>query len=68
MARFQQKMAVEFTELFQHYTKIFFRAITGTLNKQLFLMLLKNRQKMDNGEISFSEGNPPYFLVANVFG
>lgn len=57
MALYQQKMAGEFTEFFQHYTKIFFRVITGTLSKQLVLMLLKKRKQIDNGETSFTEGN-----------
>lgn len=56
-AAFQQKMAQEFPEFFQHYTKIFFRAINGKLNGPLFLMLLKQRQKMDKGEVAWEEGN-----------
>ena len=35
---FQQHMAKQFPEFFQHYTKIFFRVINGKLNGQLFLM------------------------------
>ena len=54
---FQQHLAKEFSEFFQHYTKIFFRVIHGKLNGPLFLMLLKQRQKMDNGEIAWDEGN-----------
>ena len=57
MPLFQQQMAKEFPEFFQHYTKIFFRAIHGKLNGPLFLMLLKQRQKMDNGEVTWDEGN-----------
>jgi hypothetical protein len=56
-ARFQQKMASEFSEFFNHYTKIFFRAINKCLNKQLLLMALKQRKKIDTGEVSFQEGN-----------
>lgn len=57
MALFQQAMAAKFPEFFQHYTKIFFRAINGKLNKPLLLMLLKQRDKMDKGEIAWQEGN-----------
>jgi hypothetical protein len=56
-AMFQQKMASEHAEFFQHYTKIFFRAINKCLNKQLLLMALKQRKKIDTGEVSFQEGN-----------
>lgn len=56
-ALFQQRMAQEFPQFFQHYTKIFFRCINKTLTKQLFLMLLKQRQAMDNGTVSWDEGN-----------
>lgn len=57
MALYQQSMAKQFPEFFSHYTKIFFRAINGQLNGPAFLMLLKQRQKMDRGEISWVEGN-----------
>lgn len=57
MPLFQQHMAKQFPEFFNHYTKIFFRAILGKLNGPLFLMLLKQRQKMDTGEIAWEEGN-----------
>lgn len=56
-AAFQQRMAQEHSEFFQHYTKIFFRAINKCLNKQLLLMGLKQRKKMDTGEVTFQEGN-----------
>lgn len=56
-ALFQQSMAKEFPEFFSHYTKIFFRAINGQINGPAFLMLLKQRQKMDRGEISWVDGN-----------
>lgn len=57
VALFQQRMAKEHEEMFIHYTKIFFRVINGCLTKTLLLMLLKQRQKMDNGEVSYDEGN-----------
>jgi len=57
MALFQQKMSQEFPEFFQHYTKIFFRAINKCLSKQLVLMLLKQRKAMDDGTVSWTEGN-----------
>uniref|UniRef100_A0A6C0BPA6 Uncharacterized protein n=1 Tax=viral metagenome TaxID=1070528 RepID=A0A6C0BPA6_9ZZZZ len=57
VALFQQKMAQEFPDFFQHYTKIFFRAINKQLSKQLVLMLLKQRKAMDDGTVSWTEGN-----------
>lgn len=57
VALFQQSMARQYAEFFSHYTKLFFRAINGSLNGPLLLMLLKQRKKMDNGEISWIDGN-----------
>lgn len=57
MALFQQGLAAKFPDFFNHYPKIFFRTINGKLTKPLLLMLLKQRDKMDKGEIPWQEGN-----------
>lgn len=57
MALYQQHLAKNFSEFFNHYTKIFFRVVSGKLNGPMLLMCLKQRQKMDNGDISWVDGN-----------
>ncbi len=57
LALFQQHVAGRFPEMFNHYTKIFFRAINQQLNGPMFLMLLKQKSKMDSGEVPWHEGN-----------
>ena len=56
-ARYQQKMAARFPIFFEHYTRIFMKLVNGKLNKQLYLLCLKQKARIDSGEIDFEKGN-----------
>lgn len=56
-AEFVQRAAKQFPDFFNHYTKMFFRTVHGRLNKPALLMLLKQRKRMDTGEIAWVDGN-----------
>jgi hypothetical protein len=57
VALFSQHVAGRFPDMFNHYTKIFFRAMNQNLNGPMFLMLLKQKSKIDRGEVPYMEGN-----------
>lgn len=52
-----QRAAKQFPEFYTHYTKTFFRIVYGRLNGPAFLMLLKQRKRMDEGKIAWVDGN-----------
>lgn len=56
LAVYQNAMARRFKRFWNQYPKMFLNCINGKLNKPLLLMCLKQKHRIDTGEVSFQQG------------
>jgi hypothetical protein len=64
LAYMQTKLAQKHQIFYNKFTHIFLRVTTKTLTKPMLVTLLKQRKRMDDGEISFRDGNTEVIAAA----